>query len=112
MNHQQIFSRRDVERKVDFRPDNPDGDSPYAQLRRLSVYMASNVASADNITDCPDALDALREYVYRKTFTGTTHEQFLETDATDPEAIDWLLSVASIEAESYRSKTDSRKQSR
>lgn len=103
MRHSQLFSRR-TEATVDFRPD-PVTSSPFAQLRRLSSYLATDTAQPDDITDCPQALNALREFVYRKTFTGCTHEQFLETDANHPDAIDWLLAVAEIDTAAYKSKT-------
>lgn len=105
MNNLQLFSRRE-NAPVDFRPD-PDPQSPSSQLRRLEVYLSKEVPPSDDIADCPDALDALREFAYRKTFTGCTHEQFLETDKNHPEAIDWLLAVAFIETTAYKNKTTS-----
>lgn len=104
MDNFHLFSRRNADKKVDFRPE-PVLGSPSYQLRRLAWYYGQDI-SGDDIEDCPDALRYLREYVYRKTFTGTTHEQFLETDKNDPEAIDWLLAVASVESSNFRSKAN------
>lgn len=98
----QIFSRRS-NAVVDFRPDMTEL-SPHAQIRRLSHLLAADVAPAEDITDCPEALSFLREFVYRKTFTGCTHEQYLETDKHHPEAIDWLLAVADVENERFAAK--------
>ena len=106
MDHRDLFSRRNVEpdTKTDFRPDNPQGTSPFAQLRRLKSYLETNTAPVQDITDCDEGIGYLREFVYRKTFTGCTHEQYLETDANDPTAIDWLLAVAAIENASFAHK--------
>ncbi len=108
MNHVQIFSRRNTEHKTDFRPDDPKGDSPYAQLRRLSAYMESNNAPPTDITDCNKALSYLRELCYRKIFTGTSHADFVELDNTDPEAIDWLIAVHSVDASNHQNKRNPR----
>ncbi len=106
MDHSIIFSRRDTDRKVDFRPDMEPG-SPDEQARRLSHYLGNGprVFTEDNITDCPEALDALREYQYRKIFGGTTHEDFLALDKTDPEHIDWMVRIHEIASASFKAKT-------
>jgi len=101
MNHSQLFSRR-AEAKVDFRPD-PEPRSPFSQLRRLSAYLRSEVAPAEDLTDCPEALDYLREYTYRKIFTGTSHEDFLDLDRNYPKAVDWLIAVHQVETANFRS---------
>lgn len=101
MQNSQLFSRRTTERKVDFRPDVAAG-SPFSQLRRLSTLLAQDNAPAEDITGCDDALNYLREFAYRKTFTGTTHEEFVALDKTDPEAIDWLLGVAGVESNNFQ----------
>ena len=74
MNHSQLFSRRPTPQKVDFRPD-VDPASPFVQLRRLAAHLTQNEPKPDDLSDCPDALNYLREYTYRKVFTGTTHEE-------------------------------------
>ena len=105
MFNSQLFSRRNTDRKVDFRP-SPDAESPRAQMRRLKVYLDQdpNMAPGDDIDDCPDALDYLREYMYRKIFTGTTHAEYLQLDADDPEAIDWLISVHEAESSAFQTR--------
>jgi len=103
MRPSQLFSRR-KETAVDFRPQGPDG--PAAQLRRLKMLLSADVPPPGEIEDCDEALAYFREYTYRKIFPGTTHEQFVATDATDEgrEAIDWLCAVGEIEGEHYRSQ--------
>jgi hypothetical protein len=100
----QILSRRNAERKVSFAPDRDAPTSPYAQLRRLSSLLTDHYLGPDDITDCDTAVTYWREFLYRKIFTGTSHEQFLETDANDPEAIDWLIAVAAVDTEHYQAK--------
>ena len=95
-----LFSRR-TDATVDFRPDEDRG-SPSKQLRRLLTYLTTNIAEADDITDCPDALNYLREYTYRKIFTGTSHKEFVELDSKDPAAIDWLIAVHETESSNFR----------
>ena len=107
MHSYQILSRR-ADSSVDFGPDMAEG-SPSAQLRRLSSLLAEHYLGPDKISGCDSVLDAYREYTYRKIFTGTTHEQYQETDANDPEAIDWLIAVHAVDAEHFQSK---RKESR
>ena len=97
MKASQILSRR-AGAVVDFRPD-ADPKSPYGQLRRLASLLAGSELKADDIDD--SLLDWHLEYVYRKIFTGTTHEDYL---ATDPEVVEWLVAVHEIEAEAFRSK--------
>ena len=108
MKHYQLFSRRNVESKVDFRPD-PDPASPFMQMRRLADRLRQDQPPAEDIDDCDDALHYLREYTYRKIFTATTHEQFIALDQSDPEAIDWLIAVHETESAHFQS---SRKASR
>ena len=96
----QILSRR-AGQKVDFSPDQASG-SPDAQLRRLSALLRESYIGPNEITDCDTALQYLREYTYRKVFTGTTHEQFLVTDETDPKAVDWLIAIAATDAAAYQ----------
>ena len=81
-----------------------DPKSPFAQLRRLSFYLTQENTKSDDLDDCPDALEAWREYTYRKIFTGTTHEQFIETDKHNPDAIDWLIAVASVDSSVYAAR--------
>ena len=101
-----LFSRRNVEpeQKTDFRPDDPRGSSPFAQLRRLSAYRNSDVAGADDIDGCDEAIEYLREYTYRKIFTGTSHEEYLRTDKTAPHAIDWLIATHEAETANFKSQ--------
>lgn len=107
MNNSTLFSRRQSDQKVDFAPSTELG-SPSDQARRLSAYLAQDkphIINADeNITDCPDALDALREYSYRKLFTGTSHAEFLALDETDPEHIDWQLRIHEVVSETFNNK--------
>lgn len=102
-----LFSRRDTDQKVDFSPSTEEL-SPSAQARRLSTYLAADkphIIDADvNITDCPDALDALREYSYRKLFGGTSHDDFIELDKTDPQHIDWQLRIHEIVTEAFQNR--------
>jgi len=103
MRNFQLFSRRDTERKVDFRPD-ADPTSPFMQLRRLAVHLSLTDAKADDITDCTEALNYLREYTYRKIFTGTSHQDFVELDEEDPKIIDWLIAVHEAETQNFQTK--------
>lgn len=96
-----IFSRRDTDRKVDFSP-SLESLSPSDQARRLSNYLSTDrphVFTDENITDCPDALDAMREYQYRKIFGGTSHTEYLALDESDPQHIDWMIRVHEIASE-------------
>ena len=102
-----LFSRRS-EATVDFRPADPAGDSPFAQLLRLSAYLKGATIGNDSIANCGPALDYLREYTYRKVFTGTTHEQFVALDESDPAAIDWLIAVHGAETDAFQSRKNSR----
>lgn len=109
MDHTILFSSRPTESRADFRPDDPSGDSPYAQLRRLSHYLDANTAGPDDITDCTEAITYLRELTYRKIFTGTTHEQFVKLDTDEPEAIDWLIAVHAVDAQHHQTRRNSEK---
>jgi hypothetical protein len=99
-----LLSRRNVapEAKTDFRPDDLGGSSPFAQLRRLSSYRAADVAGVGDIEDCDEAIEYLREYTYRKIFTGTSHEEYLQTDKTAPHAIDWLIATHETESANFK----------
>ena|ERR1022692_1061297 len=97
-----ILSRRPVVDKVDFSPD-PTPGAPARQLHKLVALLSASNLGPDDIEDCAEGLTFLREFSYRKIFTGTTHEQFLETDRTDPKAIDWLIAVAGVDNEHYQS---------
>lgn len=100
MDKHKLFSRR-VGAGADFRPDDPGGMSPFAQLRRLSAYLRSDTAGADEITDCPEALDALREYTYRKIHGGTSHEDYLAL----PDAhVDWTIAIHEVESANFQSR--------
>ena len=101
-----IFSRRNVgpDEKTDFRPDDPVGKSPFAQLRRLLSYLKTDLSGADDITDCDEGLQYLREYQYRKIFGGTSHDDFVKLDSDDPQAIDWLLAVHHVESSNFQAK--------
>jgi len=103
MKHSTIFSRR-VKAAVDFSPDM-EPCSPFAQMRRLEVHLRSNVATPETITDCPTALDYLREYTYRKVFTGTSHEDFVRTDTESPDTVDWLLAIHELETGVHKNVT-------
>ena len=98
-----LFSRRS-NATVDFRPDDPRGNSPFAQLLRLSAYLKGAAIGDEPITDCAEALSYFRELCYRKIFTGTTHEQYVELDESDPGAIDWLVAVHGVDAEAFQSR--------
>ena len=112
MKNYQLFSRRDTERKVDFRPD-VDEASPFMQMRRLAAYMARVDPEAADITDCPDALNYLREYTYRKIFTGTSHWDYIQVEQDDPQAIDWLIAIHETEtANFYQRKASTNKGAR
>lgn len=110
MNYSILYSRR-AESTVDFSPSLEKG-SPDDQARRLFGYLrqdTGHVFKDEDITDCPEALNALREYQYRKIFGGTSHAEFLELDATDPKHIDWAIRVHEIETEVHKSKTAPRR---
>lgn len=109
MRQEQITSRRNVkaDRKTDFRPDDPSGESPFAQLRRLSHVLTQVSAPADDFEGMDEAIDAWREYLYRKVFSGTTHDDFVALDEEDPQRIDWLLAVAAADAEVFRNSKKS-----
>jgi hypothetical protein len=100
MDNAQLFSRRTAA-TVDFRPDS-DPNSPFAQLRRLTAHLQAQIPPADDITDCSDALNYLREYTYRKIFTGTSHQEYVQLDSECPEAIDWLIAVHQVESQAFR----------
>ena len=101
MQNSQLFSRRNTDRKVDFRLD-PDTNSPSSQLRRLRYFMEQpNPTDADDISNCQDALDALREFSYRKIFTGTSHNEYKALEASDPKHIDWQIAVHEAESERF-----------
>jgi hypothetical protein len=104
----QLLSRRNsAEGKTDFRPEDPNGSSPFAQLRRLSAVLEQPSPPADDYTNMDDALDAYREYLYRKIFSGTTHDEFEALDNKDPQRLDWLLAVATVDAEHFRNSKKS-----
>ena len=103
MKNFQLFSRRKSTTKVDFRPD-ADPKSPFAQLRRLATHLASNDIKADEIDDCSDALEYLREYTYRKVFTGTSHNDFEALNKEAPHVIDWLIAVHEIETTNFNNR--------
>lgn len=107
MNNSILFSRRPTSQKVDFAPST-EALSPSEQSRRLSVYLASDkphvIDANQDITDCPQALDALREYSYRKLFTGTSHADFVELDERDPQHVDWMLKIHEIVTETFNSR--------
>jgi len=107
MKNFQLFSRRDTEQKVDFRPD-ADISSAFSQLRRLAVYLSQDSAKAEDITDCSVALNYLREYTYRKIFTGTSHQDFVTLDNEDPKAIDWLIAVHEAETANFQNRKNNR----
>ena len=102
MHSYQILSRR-ADSKVNFGPEMAEG-SPSAQLRRLSALLAEHYLGPDVIKGCDEALSFYREMIYRKIFTGTTHEQFVATDSHAPEAIDWLIAVHAVDVEHYQTK--------
>lgn len=101
MHLHQLFSRRNVppHDKTDFRPDDPKGLSPWAQLRRLSAIRASNNAPAEDIVGCDDAMDAWREYSYRKIFTGTSHEEYIALPANH---VDWAIAIHETESDYFK----------
>ena len=104
----QILSRRSG-RKVSFAPDKTPG-SPDTELRRLSALRRDNYIGPEELDDCETAVKYLREFAYRKIFTGCSHEQFLETDKNDPDAVDWLIAVAAVDTAAYQ--YDKRKETR
>ena len=99
-NRAQLFSRR-VDAAVNFAPDM-DPESPFAQMRRLSARLQQSSFGPDAITDCTEALSYLRELTYRKIFTGTSHEEFVQLDKESPEVIDWLICVHDADSEAFR----------
>ncbi len=104
MDHIILFSSRPSEVRADFRPDNPSGDSPYAQLRRLSHYLGASQSGPDDITDCTEGISYLRELTYRKIFTGTSHDDFVALNESDPQAIDWLIAVHSVDQANHTNR--------
>lgn len=100
-----LFSRRNDPRRVDFRPDSLEPTAPASQLRRLRRYLDNDHAlDGDDLTGCDDAIKALREYSYRKIFTGTSHAEFLDIDKHDPAHIDWQIAAHEHETERFRSQ--------
>lgn len=99
-NRSQLFSRR-PDAAVDFRSD-ADPKSPYMQMRRLSARLEQVSFPDATISDCPDALNYLRELTYRKIFTGTSHEEFVRLDQESPEVIDWLICVHDADVAAFR----------
>lgn len=92
-----ILSRRS-ERAVDFRPDK-DESSPHAQLRRLKTLLGDNYSPIEDLND--EAIDYYREYLYRKIFTGTSHDEY---EGTPADVVDWLIAVHEVESEYFRSQ--------
>lgn len=103
MKNFQLFSRRNTNGKTDFRPD-VDPESPFMQMRRLAAHMSADNPRAEDIEDCTDALNYLREYTYRKIFTGTSHEEYVRLDESAPEVIDWLIAVHEIESANFHQR--------
>lgn len=88
---------------VDFRPDDPSGKSPYAQLWRLLHALTQPGDIDEAVADIDQAtLDAYEELCYRKLFTGSTHEDFVRIKATDPERLARLIAVGAIDSEAYK----------
>jgi len=102
----QILSRRRSDAKVDFRPDDPSGDSPFAQLRRFARALQANVMPANDFDGMDDVLDAYEEFLFRKIFTGTTHQEYLDTP---PETRQWLIAIAATDNEVFRNKRTNEK---
>lgn len=94
-----LFSRR-PDAAVDFRPEKEPG-SPSYQVRRLSEYLEQEILGPDDITNCPDALDALLEYTYRKIFTGVSHDEYVNTD---PKVVAWLCAVHEVESSHFQTQ--------
>ena len=95
----QMLSRRRSPDKVDFSPADPGGSSPFAQLRRLAAFLKQESAPLDDFEGMDESMNAYREYLFRKIFTSTTHQEFLDTPA---ETVDWLIAVAAIDSEHFR----------
>lgn len=74
------------------------------QVQRLRAYLSKDIAPADDLSDCTDALNYLREYTYRKIFTGTSHWDFVQLDAKEPEVIDWLLAIHEVESSNFQQR--------
>jgi hypothetical protein len=72
------------------------------------THLGQQNAEANDITDCSDALNYLREYTYRKIFTGTSHDDFVRLDEETPEAIDWLIAVHSVESDNFQHNRNKR----
>lgn len=104
----QLISRRPTEHKADFRPDVAP-ESPSAQMRRLNAYLQMEIPPPEDIEDCSQALYYLREYTYRKIFTGTTHQEYKALDQSEPEAIDWLISVHEAEYAAHAQRTSEKR---
>ena len=102
MKASQILSRR-TQREVDFRPDT-EPNSPDAQLRRLASLLKESYIGPNNDLD-DEALEHWREYLYRKIFTGTSHDEYLAINKTDPAHIDWQISIHEVEAENFRNRS-------
>lgn len=104
----QLFSRRNATRKVDFRPDDLAVNSPAAQLRRLRRYLSDDHDfDGEDLKECDDAINALREYSYRKIFTAISHAEYLDIEKNDPGHIDWMVAAHEMETDRFRgSKRD------
>jgi hypothetical protein len=100
MKASQIISRR-FGSVVDFRPD-ADAKSPHSQLRRLMSLLQDRFSSGEDLED--EALRHYQEYLYRKIFTGTSHDEYLQLLETDPAHIEWAIAVHETEAEHFRNQ--------
>ena len=100
MDSTQILTRRPGA-TVDFSASAKPG-TPSAQLRHLAGLLQASAIGPDEIQGCDEALAWYREFLYRKIFTGTSHDEFVNLNKTAPEAIDWLIAVHGVDAENYR----------
>jgi hypothetical protein len=100
----QILSRRRSESKVNFAPDNPRGNSPFAQLRRFAALLEQQSAPAEDFEDMEEVLSAYQEFLYRKIFTGVSHEDYL---ATPTDVVQWLIAVSVVDNDAFRNSKKS-----
>lgn len=100
----QILSRRRSESKVNFAPDDPRGNSPFAQLRRFAALLEQQSVPAEDFEGMDEVLEVYQEFLYRKIFTGVSHDEYL---ATPSNVVQWLIAVSVVDTEVFRTSKKS-----
>ena len=89
---------------MNFAPDDPRGNSPFAQLRRFAALLEQQSVPAEDFEGMDEVLAAYQEFLYRKIFTGVSHEEYL---ATPSNIVQWLIAVSVVDNEVFRTSKKS-----